>query len=110
MQQGSFYVLQVRLKDIVDYITGIIAQNAVSSSLLLCLPQMLASAAAEMESQSKAILQNAAAQSVQQDTASNSKGFLSDHTRMCISNLAEELLDLSVTQVQPWLHTSKESL
>ena len=89
------------MKDIVDYITGIIIQNAVSSSLEVCLPQMLNSAAAEMEQQSKAILQSAAAESNHQVTASSSKGFLSDHTRMCISSLAEDLLDSCVTQVGP---------
>lgn len=81
-----------------DYVTGIIAQNAITASLESCVPQLLASAAADMAEQTKAFLQKAAFESYQHfDGTSGS--LVSDHTRMCISTLAEELVDSTVTQV-----------
>ena len=96
---------QVRLKDIVDYVTGIIAHNAVLASLDSCLPQLLASAAADFALQAKAAVQRASAHTDSQaSNAGSSKAGVTDHTRMCISALSEEVLESSVTKVS--VHTA----
>lgn len=83
-----------------DYITGIVAQNAVTASLESCIPQLLASAAADMAVQTKACLHKASLESHQQlDNSSTSGDMISDHTRMCINTLADELADSAVTKV-----------
>ena len=89
--------MQVRLKDVMDYITGIITQNAVTASLESCIPQLLASAAADMAMQTKACLHKASLEPL--DNNSTSGDLLSDHSRMSINTLAEELADSTVTKV-----------
>ena len=81
-----------------DYIGGVVAQNAVTASLESCTPKLLASAAADMATQTKACLHKASSHQ-QTDNSSTSGELVSDHTKMCINTLAEELADSAVTKV-----------
>ena len=92
--------MQVRLKDVMEYISGIIVQNAVATSLESCLPRLLASAAADMAAETQALLQQANMQSPQQSDNNSTSGLMvSAHTRLCIGMCAEELSDRTVTKV-----------
>lgn len=83
-----------------DYIIGIIAQNAVTASLESCVPHLLAAAADDMAKQTKACLHQAALESPRHfDNSSTSSGLVSDHSRRCIATLAEGLADSAVTKV-----------
>ena len=87
-----------------EYISGIVVQNAVATSLESCLPRLLAAAAADMAAETQALLQKADMQSPQQsDNNSTSGNLVSDHTRLCISMCAEELVDCTVTKVRQQL-------
>lgn len=83
-----------------DYIIGIIAQNAVTASLESCVPHLLASAADDMAVQTKACLHKAALESPRQlDNRCTSSGLVSDRSRMCIATFAEEIVESAVTKV-----------
>lgn len=87
-----------------EYISSIIVQNAVAASLDFCLPQLLAAAAADMAMETQALLQKASTQSPQQSGNNSACGDLvSDHTRLCISMCAEELVNSTITKVQQQL-------
>jgi len=102
--------VQVRLKDVVDYITGIIAHNAISSSIAACVPQLVKAAAADMTSQAEGILCEAANRSGQSqcEASTVSTTTLAQHARLQMDDIAQDIVGSNVTQVcckcQAWLH------
>ncbi|KAA6417830.1 MAG: hypothetical protein FRX49_12186 [Trebouxia sp. A1-2] len=89
----------VRLRDVSDYITSIIAENAVSSSIERCAPQIVKSAAADMTAQGESAYQEAAAQSEQSNLGRSSPSALqSQHADICLDNIASDIVNSSVTQ------------
>ena len=90
--------LQVRLKDVVDCITSIIAQNAVSSSLESCVTPILKSAAADISAQAEQVLQRTFGP-VGSSNSGTSAPF--EQAKLCLDNIAEDLVDSTVSQVLP---------
>ena len=92
--------MQVRLKDVVDYVTGVVALNAVSSSLASCLPQLAASAAADFTIKGQEIVQQASGQinnPIQE--AGGAVNGLSSHTRLQVDGCAESCVRSAAHQV-----------
>lgn len=52
-------MLQVKLREVVDYVTGIIAQNAVSSHVKQCIQSQAAAAAATVSAEAEQPIQQA---------------------------------------------------
>jgi len=90
----------VRLRDVLDYVTNIIAENAVSSSIERCAPQIVKSAAADMIAQGESAHQEAAVQTGQSHLGPSSPSALqSQHANICLDNIASDIVNSSVTQV-----------
>ncbi|KAL0027923.1 hypothetical protein WJX79_002908 [Trebouxia sp. C0005] len=99
LEQYSGAGHKVRLRDVSDYITSIIAENAVSSSIERCAPQIVKSAAADMTAQGESAYQEAAAQSEQSNLGRSSPSALqSQHADICLDNIASDIVNSSVTQ------------
>lgn len=96
-------MLQVRLKDVIDYITGIVAQNAASSSIESRVPLSVMSAAAAMTAQAEIAHEEAAAQAGQSLSGpSNMTPSQLQHLEMRLDIIAEKIITSKVTQVLPW--------
>ena len=91
--------LQVRLKDIMDYIIGIIAQNAVSNSIKSCMPHLQKSAAAEMTLRVERILLGPTDESDGGQLRANNSETVSDGARLRMDSCAQELVSSTLTQV-----------
>jgi len=90
----------VRLRDVSDYVTNIIAENAVSSSVEHCAPQIVKSAAADMTAQGQSAYQEAAVQSEQSHLGHSSPSVIqSQHANICLDNIASDIVNSSVAQV-----------
>lgn len=90
----------MRLGDVSDYIANIIAENAVSSSIERCAPQIVKSAAADMTAQGESAYQEAVVQTGQSHLGHSSPSALqSQHANICLDNIASDIVNSSVTQV-----------
>lgn len=99
-------MLQVRLKDVIDYITGIVAQNAASSSIESQAPLSVMSAAAAMTAQAEIAHEEAVAQAGQSLAGpSNMSPSQLQHFEMRLGIIAEEIVTSKVTEVLPWSST-----
>ncbi len=92
----------MRLRDVSDYVTNIIAENAVSSSIERCAPQIVKSAAADMTAQGQTAYQEAAVQTEQSllgHSSPSASALQSQHANICLDNIASDIVNSSVTQV-----------
>lgn len=90
----------MRLRDVSDYIANIIAENAVSSSIERCAPQIFKSAAADMTAQGESAYQEAVVQTEPSHLSHSSPSALqSQHANICLDNIASNIVNSSVTQV-----------
>ena len=93
-------LLQVRLKDVIDYVTSIIAQNAASSSIDSHVPLIAISAAAAMTAQAETAREEAAAQAGHSLSGpTNMTPSHLQHLQMSLDTIAEELVTSKVSQV-----------
>ena len=90
----------MRLRDLSDYLANIIAENAVSSSIERCVPQIVKSAADDMTAQGQSAYQEAAVQTGQSHLGYSSPSALqSQHANICLDSIASDIVNSSVTQV-----------
>ena len=94
------HLLQVRLKDVIDYVTCIIAQNAASSSIESHVPLIAISAAAAMTAQAEIAHEEAAAQAGHSLSGPiNMTPSHLQHLEMSLDTIAEKVVTSKVTQV-----------